>query len=346
MSWGSDLIKIRRMLRDPDGNIWSDAFLRHLYNDLQQDLQHGTRVLEGVQAVRVPGLFHFSYMHDWEWRHLPGKFNQFYQCLNIHDSKVFCHRWEPQEVTGIASDVSDYGIHFTHPWEAFMGETPAVPIQLKFPTNFRSMKFIAYDEQPIMHLTKKLIQSSDPSYITTEGEPRAYYNTDLAGREFVIYPRPAAAFADDPTGEGVAFFAEGDTEDVTGGTIAIRTGDISIGDGASMDIVGTIDQVFIVYDLSPVDIETISDEGDYPEFLKKYIRYGVIARAYDANTDGRIPSLSAYWERRSTIGMKFVKQYMRMRKTDRDYRLATKGVRPLRNFRHPRLPDKYPASNP
>ena len=36
MSWGTELAKLRRVLRDPDGNIWSDVFLRHIYNDIQQ----------------------------------------------------------------------------------------------------------------------------------------------------------------------------------------------------------------------------------------------------------------------------------------------------------------------
>ena len=43
MTWGTELAKVRRSLRDPDGNIWSDVWLRHIYNDIQQDFQNKTR---------------------------------------------------------------------------------------------------------------------------------------------------------------------------------------------------------------------------------------------------------------------------------------------------------------
>jgi len=211
MTWLVELKKIRRYLRDPDGNIWSDAFLRHLWNDVQNDLQNKTNILEDVAGQRVPDLYHLSYMHDWEWRNLPSKFSEFYQCLRRHDEKVFCHVWEPQEVTGIASDTTDVGAHFTQPWEAYMGLTPGEEIRMKFPKNFRSVKFIAYDEEPIVPTTRKRVQSTDSSYVTHEGTPIAYYMHESIDRSYVLYPRPSTSFVNDVDGDGVAFFVENPT---------------------------------------------------------------------------------------------------------------------------------------
>jgi hypothetical protein len=343
MSWGAELVKLRRMLRDPDASIWSDAFLRHLYNDVQQDFQHRTKVLEGVEAQRVPQTYQWSYQQDWEFRFLPATESQFYQCLNQHDEGVFCHRWETQQVTGITPDVADYGVHFTQAWEAYTSELPGDLVKMRFPANFNTMKFIAYDEEPIFAMSKKQVQSTDPSYVAKEGIPQCYFPYDQTDNSYVLYPRPSASFVNEAAGDGIAQFAEGDTEDVTTGLIATRSGSFDDGLGIPVDIVDVTNSVFMVYSVSPQDVRSVSDEPEFPVFLRKYIRSGVISRAYGGNNDGRIRSLSEYWQGRYMLGVQFVKRYNRNKKNDRDYRLTTKGSIAKRTVRHPRLPDGYPA---
>lgn len=344
MSWVAELKKVRRLLRDPTGNVWSEAFLKNLWNETQQDYQKRTHVLEDVVAQRVPQLYHFAYQYDWEYAELPTTVSQFYRCLNTHDEKVFCHRWEVQEITGIDGDVQDWGTHFTQPWEAFSGVTPGDVIKMRYPRGFNGAKFVAYDEEPIVPTSRKEIQSSDPSYVTRQGEPFAYYTHDEIDNSYVLYPRPSVGFANDVEGEGLAFYEEDDTEDDETGTIAVRSGSGETGHiGGSVDIVDTASNVFMVYEVNPVDVGLVSEEIDYPEFLRKYIRYGVISRAYGANTDGRIPSLSDYWQLRYDIGVEVGKRYCRNRRSDRDYRMTTKGAMSRRTRRHPRLPDGYPA---
>ena len=344
MAWIDDIKIVRRYLRDPDGNIWSDAFLRHLWNDVQQDLQHNTSVLEDVIAQRIPDLYHQSYMHDWEYRHVDSNLSEFYQCLRKHDDKVFCHSWEPQIVTGITSDVSDVGCHFTQPWEAFMGLTPGEEIKMKFPKNFRDVKFIAYDEEPISATTRKMVQSADTSYIETDGTPIAYYINEGLDKTYTLYPRPSTAFIDEVIGDGIAFFAEGDTDSADYGVIAIRTGSSETSNvGASVDVVSVTNNILLIYDVSPTDITSFVDESDFPEFLRKYVRYGVLARAYMANTDGKIPSLARLWGDRYQLGIQVVRRFLRNRREDRDYRLTTQGITGRRRRRVPRLPSTYPA---
>ncbi|MCH8135130.1 MAG: hypothetical protein IIB77_04025 [Proteobacteria bacterium] len=348
MSWSDELTKIRRLLRDPDANIWTDNLILHLFNDMQKDFQHRTSVLEDAAVQRIPGVYHFAYMHDWEYQLLPTTLSVFYQCLAQHDEGVFCHRWEPQEVTGIAADVSDLGVHFTQPWEAYMGLLPGEVLKNRFPANMRNLKHIAYNEKPISRTTKKRVSMTDPSFIINEGEPIAYYEYDDLDHSYVLYPRPSASFADELDGlEGPAWFIEDDTEDVTAGTVAIRTGDFASDNvGAAFDIIGFKNNVFMIYDVDPVDMVSASDDGDYPDFLKKYIRYGVVSRAYGANTDGRIQSLSDYWDARYLAGVKVAKKFALNKNNDRDYRLLTRGAPVRRTKRHPRLPSTYPATNP
>lgn len=343
MTWGTELVKIRRYLRDPDGAIWSEAFLRHVYNDVQQDFQHQTNVLEGVATHRVPQTYHWSYQQEWEYRYLPRTESQYYQCLNLHDDYCICHRWEPQQITGIAPDVSDYGVHFTQAWEAYTSETPGELVRMRFPANFNVMRFIAYDEEPIEATSKKAVQSSDPGYVTKEGEPFCYYQVDAVDNSYVLYPRPSTSFVNEAQGDGVAQYADDDTEDVTTGIIATRTGAFDDGEGTPFDIVDVQNSVFMVFTVSPTEVRTTLDEMDFPDFLLKYIRFGVISRAYGGNNDGRIRSLSEYWQGRYMLGVKFVKRYILNKRNDRDYRLTTKGVMSRRSYKHPRLPDGYPA---
>jgi hypothetical protein len=96
MSWADELAKIRILMRDPDGAIWSERLLRGLFNDVQQDFQSQTNVLEDAATQRVPPLYQCSYQYDWEWAFLPGEASKFYQCLSQHNGKTFCHLWETQ----------------------------------------------------------------------------------------------------------------------------------------------------------------------------------------------------------------------------------------------------------
>lgn len=346
MSWSTQLVQLRRLLRDPQELIWSEAFLRHLWNDVQRDFQNRTFALEEVAVQRVPAVFQFTYLQDWEWRYLPDEFSKFYQGLTQFDDLVICHRWEAQSRSGIAADVADYGVHFTQPWEACMGETPGAPVKMKFPVNFGTMKFIAYDEEPIEALTQKAVQSTDPAYLTREGDPLGYYPYDETEDGYVLYPRPTVNFVNELSGDGLALYAAGDDEDDTEGVVAVRSGSSDLGDGASYDIVETTDSVFMVYGVLPSDIEAAGDEPDIPAFLCKYLRYGVAGRAYSANTDGRIKSLGEFWQARYDLGVAYTKRWLRLRRQDRDYRLTTPGAPARRTYRHPRLPDAYPATNP
>lgn len=113
--------------------------------------------------------------------------------------------------------------------------------------------------------------------------------------------------------------------------------------GIVTDAVDADDNVLFIYRKNPTDIENTSDQSDFPDFLRKYLSYGVLERAYMADTDGQIKSLWEYWAMRKKAGIEAVKTFMRKRRQDRDYRLTTKGVPPGRTRRDPRLPEHYPA---
>ena len=341
MSWALELQVIRRFLRDPDGNIWSNDLLRDLYNQAQNELQHKSKILENVTGIQIPPEFNSSYQHDWEYSY---RSNNRYRCLrNQGGNYTFCYRWEVQEYYGASADIGDEGYGYTHPWESFVGITPNQPPAFPFPNNMNSVKAMYLDEEPLGYVAKKTVSSVDSSWVTRTGETQGYYPLDGSSNHFGLYVRPSTITWSDDEGSGMAVSGDGDTVEDEG-TIIQREGSISFSEaGISVDIIESENNIILVFDVSPTEIETVGDDSDFPEFLNKYIRYRVLSLAFGANTDGRIESLAQFWGQRASIGMEAVKRFRDGRNADRDRRLRAQGVPVGRGRRHPRLPDAYPA---
>ncbi len=348
MTWTNSLTRIRRFLRDPQANIWDDTSLLAEFNDEQRDVQQRTNYLEDVQAVRVPPMYDFSYLQDWEWAFLSSTTGN-YQALRFHEQAeiAFCYRWEPQAVWGLVSATApDEGIHFTQPWEAFMGEVPGEIIPLQFPPGFHNAKFVAWDKDPIDYITLKAMQQDDPSWTSRTGIPFAYWRPDKYQDQFCLYPLPSSPVWDDinRVETGMVLYADSDTPTSEYGTIADIEDLIGGGEsGIVTDIIDPADNVLIIFSQTPAAIVENNNESDFPAFLQKYVEYGTIEQAYAADTDGQIKSLRDYWAWRKELGIKAIQRFMSLRTADRDYRLKTKGAPGFRTKRQPRLPDEYPA---
>lgn len=352
-----------------------------------------------------------SYLFDWEWPYLVG--SRFYQALNYYEigDISICYQWEVALEFGNNGTFSDWGAHYTQPFEAFMGFSPGKTVKTAFPENFHTARLLAYDRESIGYCSKKEITNTDSSYVMREGDPQCYYREDELSNEFCLYPRPNnivwneqdVQLSDpdfvyaydwesdqhDGTGErflrndsdnsreyvfvweddigadadygmrgmflfeigeisagqvGMVLYVEGDTTNSPVGTFIDRTKNLmSQESGIAISTIDDDDNILLIYNVNPTDLVDDRDESDFPKFMRKYIEYGVVARAYGANTDGRIQSLSDYWAFRHTIGLEMIRKFMLKRKQDRDYRLTTSTVPAQRHRRHPRLPSTYPA---
>ena len=192
MKYGEQLKKMRRFLRDPDGNIWENGYLKTVFNDVQREIQLETGFLENVEALGIPQYYQYSYMFDWEWRFLPSDQTRFHRCLKFHQQGeyTFCHRWEVHAELGQSGTAEEVGDHFTHPWEAWMvtsGDTVAVA----FPEDFYKVKVVAYDFEPLRYVDKQTVMRKDSAYQSKTGEPISYYRDDELENSFVLYPRPS-----------------------------------------------------------------------------------------------------------------------------------------------------------
>lgn len=242
----------------------------------------------------------------------------------------------------VASAETVDGARFTHPWEAYMVVSPAELSPTWWPEDFHSAVLMAYDNEPLEPITWKQMVSMDPSYRTYQGTPQCFVVRDDLSQEFYLYPRPAAEWAD-VDGDGMVTASGLGTEDAELGAIVDATGAETTQDqGAAIDYLSSDGNVLLVYRHRLMDIAEDADTPGVPRYLQKYIEYGVIARAYRANTDGQIKTLADYWDWRKSISKEVLVRLRYKRLQDRDYRLTGRGA-PVRNRRGPRLPSTYPA---
>jgi hypothetical protein len=200
MNWNDQKTRVRRFLRDPDGNIWSDTLILHLFNDAQRTIQDRTKLLEDVEAIRVPPMFNVGYLYDWEWRHFNSKVGKNYQALRYHQSGdiVFCYRFEAGMVSGVQDTTDDEGSHFTQPWEGFVtGVTPGDPIPVWFPLNFDSAICVAWDRRPLEYIDRKQLMNDDSTWITHSGHDAYYYRYNDIDNCFILTPLPSSPVWDD-----------------------------------------------------------------------------------------------------------------------------------------------------
>jgi len=342
VSVGNEVDALRYFLRDPDAEIWSNSLLFGLYNQAQNELQNQTNIMEGVVGVELPPEFQSSYTHDWEAGLISGSI---YQCLRSQGNNfTFCFQWEVQQHYGVAApDVADNGTYaYTHAWEAFVG-SPNKPPAVPFPDDFRNVKQMFHDKIPLMPIGSKSMQRDDPSWVTRSGVPLAYYVDSEIDNQFMLYGRPTTiTWTDRPT-EDMVTSVEDDTTNEELGIQTISTNrSIVDDDGITVSVVDTDDNILLMYDVAPPDIEGLSDDGYVPPFLMKYVRHRVLELAYMANTDGRSGKLASYWSERNKLGIEMVKRFRNNRYKDMDRHLRTEKGTGSRRHKHPKLPDTYP----
>jgi hypothetical protein len=344
MNWENHKNHIRYFLRDPDGRIWDDSFLLRLWNDVQNEINHTLKLNVVVDAVGVPSQFSISYFHPFEWAYSGQDGTSYKALLPVEQAEMIVTQpWEMEELAGFGSSTSGSSA-YTQPWEAFLGEQTNLTPPIMMPQLFESAIIVAWDEEPIQYESLKSIQDNDPSFESRTGEPQSYYRKSIGDNTFYLYPKPSSIVWPEDAGGGIVLFEENETVDSDlGGYIVAEGGEDEDNLGVGINSIASTNNILFVYHKNTNDLICDDDVSDLPSFLCKYVIYGVLERSFMANTDGRTPSLAAYWGKRKMVGMKLIQKFMTKRTVDRDIRLRTPGVPGARNRRQPRLPDSYPA---
>jgi len=323
MSWTDHLSRLRKWCRDPSGNVFSEPFLRRLWNDEQQVLFGLLGASATVQVVRIHPAFYGSYLQDWEWPYTDHATGEVYAVGRFYDAGelTYLHLWEPEHLKGYNATTYEQGYIYTQPWEAWACADPFFPPPIPLPADFGQSIFLAYDRDRIDPASQRDTMADDEqTWKTRAGDPMTYWRDQKNTNWIRLYPLPTLSWQD--------------SEDVQGDPDEAEYADTAV----DVD-----NNLLVIYRAEAVDVAGDITAGQLPEPLLKYIEYGVAERALRANTDGRIESLADYWGIRKKAGYEVIRKYQRMKMSDRNLGLKTKeGIGEGRRPKHARLPSAYP----
>jgi hypothetical protein len=339
------LVIIRRFLRDPEANLWGNDLLRAIWDEVSDDFHARTNILMTVRAMPVPPRWQVSITQDWEYEYRPETGRDVHLCLSRNGQTwAYCAPFEAQIAAGIDGDEPGYANGaVTHPWEAWY-LLPGEPVAFPQPDDLHAVYGMYYDYDPLYREMWGEILDGDLSWSYHEGEADTWYRRDMVSPAYYLYPRPSVFAAPDAAGDGVVTSVEGDTLDSEYGITVFRDGSTTDGEyGADIDVVDQDENVLMIYSQRPMPITGYGDALPWPDWTLKYLRAGVLERAYRVQGDGQIESLAQHWGSRYELGIQAVSRYKRLKMEDRKYQLSTstRGYGAGRN-RGPRLPSTYP----
>lgn len=352
-TWSDHRKRIRRFLRDPDGNIWTDTDLLTLFNQEQDDFQNVVGGIRTVEIVRLPPLFESTYMFDFEWpytNHADGYVNSVPSDLKFYDQAyVFCtYRWEGPHIAGHTSPGSDAGTFCFHPFETWLVNdgtaSDSPPVWAGH--NFEQAIFVAFDKDPIEPIDKKVLQESDISFRTRQGEVINYWRDETLENFIHLYPTPSTISWTDTEDEGMVIGeVSADEAGESYGLVTDYTGAYSPTNfGVAVDLLDLDDNLLVAYIQRPAEIVNDDDVSDFPSYFTKYIEFGTLEQAYRMENDGKIESLSSYWGYRKTLAKEIMRLFKYRKMEDRDLCLKTKMSMPRKRQRLWRLPEVIETS--
>jgi len=331
MTWADILTRIRRYLRDPDGDIWTDADILTLFNDAALEIAIKTGLIIRVEAHYYPPEFDYSYLYDWEKSFTEGTPDQALNVNQVREGNVITYPWEVAYWLD-EEPSADEGNRFIHGFESEYA-SPAEVVKIPLHAKFSKMKFVGWNEEPIDHRTEAEIAAADGFYRTTQGTPAFYYHPDQQHNQIIIYPRPSVTWQDTDHTEVL--------DDDGNGMITYDEGWLDIGDlGITYDVIDAEEALFCVYEAYPVEVSELEDEPDFAPYITKYIEAATLERAFGIDSDGYIASLRDHWKFRKDVGIEAIKKWRRLGLTARTYRLG--GNLAPKRTRTPQLPaDQY-----
>ena len=324
--FSDSLTKLRRFLRDPDGDIWTNDDLLLYWNDALLEMAQKTHILEKVMCLRWPPEYNHVICFDWEEEFCEGDilhFGELWQVRNV----IVCYPWE----TGYyldSLDAAGENYVITHPWELYHVNAGHV-VYLDLHNQTYRIKMMAYDQDIIAPRTQTEIAHEDRWYKTATGSPRYYWQRDEYTNQIALFPRPTAVSQQETDYTDLL----GDTGGALDNFGWLDTGDT----GIKVDIIDQEDALLCVFEPIP-NTATFTSENEFPPWLIKYVEYATLERAYGADTDGFIPSLRDYWAYRKEVGLQAIKRYKTARLKDRVF-----VMRPQRRIAKssPKLPYGY-----
>ena len=183
--------RLRRFLKDPNADIWSQQLLIDLFNQAQEEFNDSTRILEKICSIRIPSQYDFSMVYEWEEEFTDGKASGL-MCQFVAAQYMSTQEWEIDAWVGQLPVIAG-GYRATQPWERY---SVSVVVHgksvFKFPEDYKTCSMLIWNRYRLKPITEESAMRSSRNYETRAGWPRYYYTIGRdQDREFVIYPLPS-----------------------------------------------------------------------------------------------------------------------------------------------------------
>lgn len=182
--------RLRRYLRDPDAEVWSQDVLIQLFNEAQHTFNKDTSVLEKVVGMHVPQNTDYTRCYLWEEDYVSGAIRR---CGQYYDATEYLclYTWEVAQIRGYTPDATD-GYRSCYSWEIYTLSEVVEDVDVyKLPYDYDTTTYMAFDREPLLPIDEVDLMHGDSSYRTHSGGPVFYYRIGQdEDREFAMYPRP------------------------------------------------------------------------------------------------------------------------------------------------------------
>lgn len=347
MKLSEQLQRIRRLVRDPSGTVFSNDFLVTCYADEHSALSSILGAGENISGVRTHPGYDASFIQEWErYYSLPFGDTLYQAGIWVDGAEAAAmHIWEVETLAGASEINNSPGAFYIHPFEAWMTETCYYPPPIPMPDDCDEIIGLYWDQEEVEPTSYKSVNEYAAGDWGQCGDrPRWFWYDQTIENCIRIWPLPTLTWADDADAIGIpsnADYADDDSRRIKIGDLYATFEGIFLTLGANVGVVPAEGNIVVIYRTRPAEIDSTDDESNLPSWMQKYVEYGAAEKALRANTDGQLHSLSDYWALRRQAGIEAIKKFRILRLTDRAVRLRPASS-PGRRERMARLPDSYP----
>ena len=336
--------RIRRLIRDTNSSVFSDSSIISVFNETQMQVALRTAIFERVVNLAVPAIALFTYTHRWEEDYVARPSTLLY---NFMASYTYTQPFEPLVDAGIVPTVTG-GYTGTQQFEVLYA-TLQNRMRHYFPDDFVELLYAAYDNAPIDCIYRENVGSIDSAFKTLAGVKPSIYVEDKESNTFFLYPRVQVngiTEIDSDYGE-IAY------DDASNNSLNPSTdyGVIVFGTVEDMDSsYGVItraqvsaDALQIVYRYTPVEVSSLTQTLEWPDWVVKYIECRVISRLLVMETDLFNKDMSQMFHNLYAAGLEIVKGYKSKQNSVRRYKMDSTGMHPRRSRKLADLPSHFPS---
>lgn len=342
MILGDSITKVRKLFRDWNKDIFSDAELIRIYNEVMMSFIRETSILETYTAMPVPPTQGTILTFRWE-EDYGGKHGNFFYPFN--QPYVATQPWEYASSIGVEPQATG-GYTSSFAWESVYANLQH-RIRHYFPGNFIEALFMAHNERPMEWEFRSNIEKGNTAFKTKTGVYPIAYIEDSESNSFYLYPKVDGTYGavDMDSDFGTVVYDEDDNlnPDSDYGVIVKVSGENLVGNYGVVILYQTLDDaLYLIYLYLPEKFTSLSQKIELQRWMVKYIEFGVLTRLFQAETDFQNEQLGKYFHARYTAGVEIAGIVKSKRRDMIRYKLSSVGYGTSQR-RLANLPSQYPS---